>query len=102
MLYEERNELKAKDANGIGHPIIIVPVPFSAALLINDPRYVMGDEERDMQGSKFARTANVHFIETIGTMSREFIRNHSLTTVRAIRQIHISEELFIDYGSRFM
>ena len=93
---------RAKDSSGTRHPIFIVPAPFCCASLINDPRYLDGDEDYEKRHTKFARRANVQFEETAGTMSRDFLRSHNIITVRALRQLHIGEELFIDYGDRFM
>ena len=92
----------AKDSTGMQYPIFIVPAPFCAAVYINDPRYIVGDEEQHLRNSVSARKANVELVESSGTISRDFLRRQNLITVRALRQIIVGEELFIDYGDRFM
>ena len=76
---------RAKDSSGTRHPIFIVPAPFCCASFINDPRYLDGDKDHDKRRTKFARSANVQFEETSGTMSRDFLRSHNIITVRALR-----------------
>ena len=102
----------AKDSGNNEHVVYIVPTPYSVASKINDPRYLVGDEEYHLRTTNKARRANCKLEERMPTggttdSNRSILTNHDLTdlnlvTIRATRPIKKGEELFVSYGSNFV
>lgn len=93
---------KVKDKSGKEHTAFVIPAPFSNAVYMNDPRYLVGDEEQVVRNTSMARKANVEFVERKGVLSADRLSLHSIVCIKALRQISPNEELFVDYGDRFM
>lgn len=89
------------DDKGKTHQVFIVPAPFCVGSLINDPRYLPGDEDWAEMGTLNERKANVVFTQTESRPTKKLLRSNKLLVIEACRDISVGEELFVYYGSGY-
>lgn len=92
---------KVSDSKGQTHSVWVVPAPFCAMRYINDPRYLQGDKAKLETRRVSPRRANVEF-KAASTKSRTDYRKHGVLQVVALRNIRVGEELFVEYGGKYM
>ena len=77
----------------------IVGAPFCAARHINDPIYLQGDPDINVERAK-ARVANVYFAR-MESRPRNYPVQHNVVCVKSVRNIKTGEELYSEYGTAY-
>jgi len=83
-------------------PLYITPAPWSIGGIINDWRDAPVQVADEGDGSTAeSRSANVHFVESGGKLTKKNVVGHGLLRAVATTDISGGEELYLDYRPHY-
>lgn len=87
----------ATDIKWHRHQTWVVSAPFCAMGHINDPRYLLGDENSTEARRLSPRMANAEFSAAAVELRRDYRKQPALQVI-TLKNIRVAEKLFVDYG----